>query len=89
VVAACRRIRTVPLNPHLDSLSDCPFAALRALLAPVTPRRGEAAIRVLPGGCIARIGQDGGNPGEGYIRLALVQDEPTLETAFARMRRVL
>jgi N-succinyldiaminopimelate aminotransferase len=49
----------------------------------------EAAIRVLPGGYIARIGQGGGNPGEGYIRLALVHDEPTLETAFARMRRVL
>lgn len=49
----------------------------------------EAAIRVLPGGYIARPGPGGDNPGERYIRLALVHDEATLETALARMRRVL
>jgi N-succinyldiaminopimelate aminotransferase len=49
----------------------------------------EAAIRVLPGGYVARPGSDAVNPGQNYIRLALVHDEPTLETAFARIRRVL
>lgn len=49
----------------------------------------EAAVRVLPGSYIARPGASGGNPGQCYIRLALVHDEPVLEAAFARMRRVL
>jgi succinyldiaminopimelate transaminase len=49
----------------------------------------EAAIRVLPGQYTARAANGGVNPGAGYIRLALVHDEGTLEAAFARMRRVL
>jgi N-succinyldiaminopimelate aminotransferase len=49
----------------------------------------EAAVRVLPGGYIARPGNGAANPGQSYIRLALVHDEATLETAFARIRRVL
>jgi len=34
----------VPLNPQLDTLSDYPFEALRALLNPVTPRVNDAPI---------------------------------------------
>ena len=49
----------------------------------------EAAIRVLPGGYTARVGQSGINPGRQYIRLAVVHDAATLEDAFARIRRVL
>ncbi|HJU16293.1 MAG TPA: aminotransferase class I/II-fold pyridoxal phosphate-dependent enzyme [Stellaceae bacterium] len=49
----------------------------------------EAAIRVLPGGYIARAANGAANPGQSYIRLALVHDEPVLETAFTRIRRVL
>jgi N-succinyldiaminopimelate aminotransferase len=49
----------------------------------------DAAIRVLPGGYTARAANAGKNPGSGYIRVAVVHDEATLETAFARMRRVL
>jgi N-succinyldiaminopimelate aminotransferase len=49
----------------------------------------EAAVRALPGGYIARPGNGAANPGQSYIRLALVHDEATLETAFTRIRRVL
>jgi succinyldiaminopimelate transaminase len=49
----------------------------------------DAAIRVLPGLYTARDGSSGANPGRNYIRLAIVHDEATLETAFARIRRVL
>ena len=49
----------------------------------------EAAIRVLPGGYTARASEGRDNPGSPYIRLAIVHDEATLETAFARIRRVL
>jgi N-succinyldiaminopimelate aminotransferase len=49
----------------------------------------EAAIRVLPGGYTARAAQGRANPGSRYIRLAIVHDEATLETAFARIGRVL
>ncbi|HEV2334156.1 MAG TPA: aminotransferase class I/II-fold pyridoxal phosphate-dependent enzyme [Stellaceae bacterium] len=49
----------------------------------------EAAIRVLPGGYTARASEGRDNPGAQYIRLAIVHDEATLETAFARIRRVL
>jgi N-succinyldiaminopimelate aminotransferase len=34
----------VPLNPRLDTLSDYPFAALRALLAPIVPKTNAAPI---------------------------------------------
>jgi succinyldiaminopimelate transaminase len=49
----------------------------------------EGAIRVLPGGYTARAADGRDNPGTKYIRLAIVHDEATLETAFARIRRVL
>jgi succinyldiaminopimelate transaminase len=49
----------------------------------------DGAIRVLPGGYTARAAQGRANPGSRYIRLAIVHDEATLETAFARIRRVL
>jgi aspartate/methionine/tyrosine aminotransferase len=49
----------------------------------------EAAIRALPGGYIARASNGAANPGDDYIRLAIVHDERTLETAFERIRRVL
>ena len=49
----------------------------------------EAAIRVLPGGYTARAANGGVNPGQQYIRLAIVHDDATLEEAFARIRRVL
>ncbi len=49
----------------------------------------DAAVRVLPGGYTARASAGRDNPGSRYIRLAIVHDEATLETAFARIRRVL
>jgi succinyldiaminopimelate transaminase len=49
----------------------------------------DAAIRVLPGGYTARAAEGRDNPGSRYIRLAIVHDEGTLETAFSRIRRVL
>lgn len=49
----------------------------------------EAAIRVLPGGYTARAAQGRANPGDKYIRLAIVHDDATLEDAFTRIRRVL
>jgi N-succinyldiaminopimelate aminotransferase len=49
----------------------------------------DAAIRVLPGGYTARASDGRDNPGSRYIRLAIVHDEMTLETAFARIERVL
>jgi N-succinyldiaminopimelate aminotransferase len=49
----------------------------------------EAAVRVLPGGYTARAAEGRDNPGAHYIRLAIVHDEATLETAFARIARVL
>ncbi len=49
----------------------------------------DAAIRVLPGGYTARAADGRANPGDAYIRLAIVHDEATLETACERIRRVL
>jgi aspartate/methionine/tyrosine aminotransferase len=49
----------------------------------------DAAIRVLPGGYTARAAAGRPNPGEPYIRLAIVHDEATLSAAFERIRRVL
>ncbi len=49
----------------------------------------DAAVRVLPGGYTARAADGRDNPGDSYIRLAIVHDEATLEDAFARIARVL
>jgi N-succinyldiaminopimelate aminotransferase len=49
----------------------------------------EAGIRVLPGAYLARAGQDGVNPGEAYLRVALVHDLDITTTALTRLARVL
>jgi len=49
----------------------------------------DAAVRVLPGGYTARAADGRSNPGQRYIRLAVVHDEATLDDAFARIARVL
>lgn len=49
----------------------------------------EGAIRVLPGSCIARTDASGINPGTEFIRLALVHDEQTTQTALERVVTVL
>jgi aspartate/methionine/tyrosine aminotransferase len=49
----------------------------------------DAAVRVLPGGYTARAAGGRRNPGDPYIRLAIVHDEATLSVAFERIRRVL
>ncbi len=48
----------------------------------------EAGVRVLPGAYLGAE-TDGENPGEGYIRLALVQDETTTRTALERIGNTL
>jgi N-succinyldiaminopimelate aminotransferase len=49
----------------------------------------EAGVRVLPGSYLARQQPDGSNPGEGYIRLALVQDSETIAEALHRLVQTL
>jgi N-succinyldiaminopimelate aminotransferase len=49
----------------------------------------KAGIRVLPGAYLARPGADGINPGQPYIRVALVHDLDTVRTAIGRMAEVL
>ena len=49
----------------------------------------EAGVRVLPGRYIARDQPDGFNPGENYIRIALVQDKDTTAEALHRLVAVL
>jgi aspartate/methionine/tyrosine aminotransferase len=49
----------------------------------------EAAIRVLPGGYMARPDADGLNPGQRYIRVALVLEPPEMAAALKRMAPVL
>jgi succinyldiaminopimelate transaminase len=49
----------------------------------------EAAVRVLPGGYTARAAPGRANPGARYIRVAVVHEEAILESAFARIKRVL
>jgi aspartate/methionine/tyrosine aminotransferase len=57
-------------------------AAAKALWA-------EAAIRVLPGGYMARPDANGFNPGERYIRVALVLEPDEMAAALKRMAPVL
>src|SRR3954464_15851481 len=45
----------------------------------------DAGVRVLPGSYLARPQADGFNPGDGYIRLALVQDSETIAEALHRL----
>jgi len=49
----------------------------------------EAAIRTLPGSYMARPNAAGVNPGDRYIRVALVHDNQTIAAALERMLRVL
>jgi aspartate/methionine/tyrosine aminotransferase len=49
----------------------------------------EAAIRTLPGAYIARVNGGGENPGQRYIRVALVHDDATIAAAMSRMASVL
>ena len=49
----------------------------------------QAGLRVLPGNYAARPQADGGNPGDGYIRVAMVQDRETTAEALHRMVKVL
>lgn len=49
----------------------------------------EANIRVLPGAYLAAEDSEEGNPGQKYIRVALVHDLATTETALKRMVAVL
>jgi N-succinyldiaminopimelate aminotransferase len=48
----------------------------------------DAAVRVLPGRYIAHE-NNGRNPGERYIRVAIVHDPDSVAEAMTRMRRVL
>ena len=49
----------------------------------------EAGLRVVPGNYAARPQQNGFNAGEGYIRVAMVQDRETTAEALHRMVKVL
>src|SRR4029077_461075 len=49
----------------------------------------EAGIRVLPGGYMARPDADGVNPGQPYIRVALVHEPAEVEQALTRLVGVL
>jgi len=49
----------------------------------------EAGLRVVPGRYLARDQADGSNPGAGYIRVALVQDQETTAEALHRLVAVL
>jgi N-succinyldiaminopimelate aminotransferase len=49
----------------------------------------EAGLRVVPGRYLAREAADGSNPGLGYIRVAMVQDQETTSEALHRLVAVL
>lgn len=49
----------------------------------------EAGVRVLPGGYAARTDANGNNPGEKYIRVAMVQDSDATAEALHRLVAVL
>jgi aspartate/methionine/tyrosine aminotransferase len=49
----------------------------------------QAGLRVLPGAYMGAPDADGGNPGAGYLRVALVYDAETTEAALARLGEVL
>jgi aspartate/methionine/tyrosine aminotransferase len=49
----------------------------------------EGGVRVVPGSYLARDQADGSNPGRGYIRVAMVQDQATTAEALHRMVAVL
>lgn len=49
----------------------------------------EAGVRVVPGSYLARAGADGSNPGDGYLRIAMVQNREITAEALHRLVAVL
>jgi aspartate/methionine/tyrosine aminotransferase len=49
----------------------------------------EAGVRVVPGSYLARVGADGSNPGDGFLRVAMVQDAATTAEALHRIVNLL
>lgn len=49
----------------------------------------DAGVRVIPGSYLARLQNDGSNPGAGYIRLALVSDSESTAEALHRLVEIL
>ena len=49
----------------------------------------QAGVRVVPGNYLARKQADGSNPGDGYIRVAIVQDKAATAEALHRLVAVL
>ena len=49
----------------------------------------DAAIRVIPGAYLARTDQNGHNPGNAYIRCALVHDLEITDLALERLAKTL
>jgi N-succinyldiaminopimelate aminotransferase len=49
----------------------------------------DAGVRVIPGSYLARLQDDGTNPGAGYIRLALVADSESTAEALHRLVEIL
>lgn len=49
----------------------------------------EAGLRVVPGRYLAGTSANGANPGAGYLRVALVHDQPIAEEALARIAATL
>jgi len=64
-------------------------AALGGSEAVTTQLWREAGVRVLPGRYAARDQDDGSNPGDGYIRVAMVHDRETTAEALHRIVAVL
>ena len=49
----------------------------------------RAGVKVLPGAYLAQVDRHGENPGENFIRVALVADKPTIRAAMERIVTVL
>ena len=49
----------------------------------------DAGVRVIPGSYLSRPQNDGSNPGDGYIRLALVSDSESTAEALHRLVETL
>jgi aspartate/methionine/tyrosine aminotransferase len=49
----------------------------------------ETGVRVLPGGYLGRAGEDGVNPGDAYVRVALVASEAAVERGLTAIRDTL
>lgn len=45
----------------------------------------QAGVKVIPGGFLAQTGSSGTNPGDAYVRVALVQEPAVIEEALLRM----